>query len=166
MLPDDKTILYFTWGITIISLFFYIPKDKLHLAWVAFMFKQILTWPLGLYVADMGWIQYPIRFFENANQTSFTYEFFFIPIICAYFNIYFPEDKSPMVKSAYYILFCSVLTLSELLILHHTNLIVYIYWNAYFTWISLFITFYLTRKFCQWFFNSYNKSLNHHKNTK
>ncbi|WP_371364503.1 CBO0543 family protein [Sporomusa rhizae] len=157
LILDDTILLYFAWSITILSFFFCIPKSKLHLALLAFMFKQVLTWPLGLYVVDMGWIQYPIRFFENANQTSFTFEFFFSPIICAYFNIYFPEDKSPLVKLAYYALFCTALTLSELFILHHSNLIVYIHWNAYSTWLSLFITFYITRQFCLWFFQSYNK---------
>ena len=152
MALDGKTILYIVWTITILSLFFLIPKNKVRLALVAFLFKQVITWPTGLYVVHMGWIQYPIRFFENANQSSFTFEYFFYPVMCAYFNVYFPVGKSLSVRVAYYIFYCTILTLAELIILHNTHLIVYINWNAYATWVTLFITFYSTRQFCVWFF--------------
>lgn len=148
---DDKSILYFVWAITILSLPFCIPKRKVRLALLVFFFKQTLTWPLGLLVANMGLIQYPIRFLENASQTSFTFEYLFHPIMCAYFMVYFPSSKSLMIRASYYILFCSTLMLAELVILHSTQLIRYIHWNAYLTWISLFITTYITRKFCLWF---------------
>ena len=78
MAIDGKGLLYFFWIVTILSVFLLVPKDKVRLAWVAFLFKQFLTWPLGLIVVDMGWIQYPIRFFENASYSSFTFEYFFI----------------------------------------------------------------------------------------
>lgn len=157
MIIDDKTILYFVWIVTTISLFLFIPKSKIRLALQAFLFKQVLTWPLGLFVVEKGWIQYPIRLFSNANQASFTFEYFFYPIVCAYFNVYFPTNKNLLIRAMYYILFCSSLTLAELFILHQTRLIRYIHWNAYLTWISLFITFYITRKLCLWFFKLGNK---------
>lgn len=94
MIIDGKNLLYFVWFVTILSLFFFIPKNKIRLAWVAFLFKQVLTWPLGLFVVNMGWIQYPIRFFENANYASFTFEFFIYPVMCIYLNVYFPSEKS------------------------------------------------------------------------
>lgn len=149
---DGKSILYLIWIGTMVSLFFFIPKSKVRLALVAFLFQQALTWPLGLIVVDMGWIQYPIRFFQNANYASFTFEWFFYPVVSVYFNIYFPEGKSLLAQAAYYILVCSTLTIMELLILHYTHLIIYIYWNAYLTWITLFSTMYMNRKFCLWFF--------------
>ena len=158
MLIDGRNLLYFAWGITILSLFLFVPKNKIHLALVAFFFKQAMTWPLGLLVADMGWIQYPIRFFENANQASFTFEFFVYPVLCVYLNIYFPVKKHLLLRMAYYIVICSVVTLLELFLLHNTNLIRYIHWNGYLTWITLFITLYIDRQFCVWFFKSYNKT--------
>lgn len=151
-MADGKTILYAVWGATIVSLFIFVPKNKVRLALVAYFFQQAMTWPMGLYVSDRGWIQYPIRFFENASQASFTFEFLFYPVMCVYFNIYFPAGKTLLVRSAYYILFCSTLTMAELFILQHTNLIRYIHWNAYLTWVTLFITAYVGRKFCLWFF--------------
>lgn len=153
---DGKLILYAVWIITTLSLFLFIPKNKVRLALQTILFKQVLTWPLGLFVVEMGWIQYPIRFFPNANQASFTFEYFFYPVVCAYFNVYFPSSKNLLTRVIYYILFCSSLTLAELFILHHTQLISYIHWNAYLTWASLFITFYITRQLCLWFFKPTN----------
>lgn len=143
MMFDGKVLLYFIWFIMILSLFFFIPKGKIHLALLAFLFKQLLTWPLGLYVVNMGWIQYPVRFFENANYASFTFEYFAYPLLCTYFNIYFPVGKSLFIRVMYYTFFCTLMTLFELLVLHYTDLIRYIHWNAYLTWITLFITFFL-----------------------
>lgn len=152
---NEKYILHFVWAATLISMVFLIPRNKVREAVVAFLFKQAMTWPLGLFIADMGWIQYPIRFFENVNRGSFTFEYFFYPVICAYFMVYFPNDKRLVTRAAYYFAFSTTLTLAELVILHNTDLIIYIRWNAYATWISLFITFYITRKFCLWFFKPY-----------
>ncbi len=157
MVFDGKGLLYLAWAVPLVSLFFYIPKDKIHLALLAFLFKEFLAWPLGLYVVDIGLIQYPIRFFENASYTSFTFEFFLFPILCSYFNVYFPEDKSFFIKMMYYFLFCTGISLLELWILHNTNLIRYIHWNVYLTWISILISFYISRRFCLWFFKSYSK---------
>lgn len=150
---NDKYILYFVWIATGISIPLFIPKNKRRLAWVSFLFSQVLTWPLGLFVADMHWIQYPVRMFAEGTHGSFTYEYFFYPIMCSFFNAYFPTGERRLwMRATYYAGYCSILTLAELFLLHNTNLIRYIHWNAFFTWISLFTTFSLTRKFCLWFF--------------
>ncbi|MDR7865616.1 MAG: CBO0543 family protein [Sporomusaceae bacterium] len=154
-MSTEKLILYGVWIATVVSLFFLIPREKVRLALVAFLFKQFITWPVGLYVVDRGWIMYPVRFFENANQTSFTFEYFFFPVLCAYFNVYFPEGSKALVRAAYYMLFCSALTVAEVMLERYTDLIIYISWDWYLTWFSMFVLFYITRKFCLWFFEKY-----------
>lgn len=153
---NGDTLLYIIWVFTISSVILFIPKNRIHMAWQAFLFGQVLTWPLGLFIADLGWVQYPVNFFENATQASFTYEYLFLPVICAYFVVYFPSKRRLSTRLAYYAGFCTVLTLLELIILHYTNLIRYIHWNAFFTWITIWTILYTTRKFCVWFFRSYN----------
>ncbi len=135
----EKAILYFTWIATAISLVLLIPKDKIRLAIVAFLFKEFLTWPMGLYVA-------------NTTKASFTFEFFFYPAICAIFNTHFPEDKPAYVRAFYYILYCTVITAAESLLERYTDLIEYIHWNEAYTWITLIVTFYISRQFIRWFF--------------
>jgi hypothetical protein len=140
------------WIIAAICLFVFIPKEKVRLAWVAFLFKQFIAWPLGLLAVNIGLLEYPVRLFENVYKSSFTFEYFVYPAICALFTTYYPKGKSIWIKSGYYSLFCSGMTAVELILLHYTNLIRYIHWNAYFTWLSIFVTLYITQRFCTWFF--------------
>ena len=151
-ITTELAILYFTWIATVISLVLLIPKDKIRLATVAFLFKLFLTWPLGLIVVNEGWIEYPVNFFANATKVSFTFEYIFYPAICAIFNVHFPENRPIYVRAFYYILYCTAITAAESLLEHHTGLIRYIHWNEAFTWITLFVTFYLNRQFVRWFF--------------
>ena len=136
------------------GILFFIPKQKIRLAVVAFLFKQIITFLIGLMVVELGWLEYPIRLFPSINRASFTFEFYAFPVICALFNTRYPNNRSIPIKLSYYVLFCSVMTVVEVMIEKYTELITYVHWEWYFTWISLFITFYLSRLFCLWFFSN------------
>jgi hypothetical protein len=144
-------LLLSVYGIATILLFF-IPKSKIRLAVVAFLFKQIITFLIGLVVVEYGLIKYPVRLFPTINRTSFTYEYYVFPITCAMFNVWYPNNRSTLFQVGYYVLFSSVLTITEVFIEKYTNLIKYIHWEWYITWITLCLTFYMTRKFCIWFF--------------
>ncbi|WP_345788342.1 CBO0543 family protein [Desulfosporosinus orientis] len=61
----------------------FIPKDKIRKALIAFLFKQVITWAVGLGVVELRLIEYPVRLFPYANRTSFSFEYFIYPSICA-----------------------------------------------------------------------------------
>ncbi|WP_366414844.1 CBO0543 family protein [Paenibacillus sp. GP183] len=46
----------------IIALLIFVPKNRIREAQVVYLFKLFLTWGLGLFVVQMKWIEYPIRF--------------------------------------------------------------------------------------------------------
>lgn len=148
----EELILYLAWIITIICFWLFIPREKWRHAHVAIFFKQFITWVTGLEVVNLGLIEYPVRFFSNANGTSFTFEFLVYPVISAFFNIYYPENKSGLVKFIYYASICSVMTVLELLLENYTQLLRYIDWTGYLTWFSLFVTLYISRLYYRWFF--------------
>lgn len=153
----DKVILILVWLITI-GLLFFIPKAKRRLAIVAFLFKELITWPTGLLVVQFGLITYPVRlFFTKINETSFTYEFFVYPVMCSLFNAFYPTYRSKLYKCFYYCAYCTGLTIPEFFIERYTHLIHYIHWSWYWTWITLLLTFAITRSFCVWFFNGISK---------
>jgi hypothetical protein len=145
-------IILFQWVITTGLLIRFIDKSKIREAFVAFTCKQILTWILGLVVVEFGLIEYPVRLFANANKTSFTFEYFVYPAICAIFNVNFPEKKSKINISIYYISYCTIITILEVLVERNTRVLKYIHWSWYTTWITLFITFFITRRFYVWYF--------------
>ncbi|MFC0414545.1 CBO0543 family protein [Cytobacillus solani] len=134
------------------GILFFIPKNKIRLAIVAFLFKQIITFLICLVVVELGLLEYPIRLFSSINRTSFTYEYYAFPVTCAIFTVWYPHDRRTFIKLGYYIAFTSILTLGEVIIEKNTDLIKYIHWEWYISWITICLSFYLTRSFCVWFF--------------
>ena len=148
----DAAILAFAWLLTIGMLFIFIPRDKIREALVIFLFKQLITWIIGLLVVELGLIEYPVRSFANASWTSFDFEYFIYPAICVVFNLHYPVGKKPLKQLMHYVNYCSAITFVEVLIERYTDIIEYIHWEWYVTWITLFITFYVSRRFYLWFF--------------
>ena len=148
----DILILVAAWALTIIMLILFIPKSRIREAQLAFLFMQVITWVLGLLVVEFRLITYPVEFFKYATKSSFTFEYFIYPSICAVFNVNFPHYKSNLRKVMHYFSFCTTMTIIEIICLKYTNIIKYIHWTWYITWISLFISFYISRNYYIWFF--------------
>ena len=140
------------WIVIICLLVKLIPKNKLREASVAFLFKQAVTWILGLEVVQLRLMEYPVRLFSYANRTSFTFEYFEYPSVCAIFNVHYPTKKSLFGQFIYYFYYCTSMTIIEVFLEKYTEILKYINWTWYITWITLFITFYITRMFYVWFF--------------
>lgn len=133
-------------------LIFFIPRSKVRLAIVAFLFKQVITFLTGIVVVEIGLLAYPVREFATVIRSSFLYEYYAFPVVCALFNVWYPEKKNTFVQFNYYFWVTTVLTVIEIVIEKYTALLDYIYWEWYVTWITVCITFYWTRLFCLWFF--------------
>lgn len=149
----ENLILITTVIIIISSLFLFVPKEQVRDACLIFLFMESITWVIGLYVVQKGWIQYPVRLvFENASSTCFVFEFLVYPSICVFFNFHYPRKSTHFVKIMYYALIVSAMTAFEAFLESHTMLIKYTGWTWYWTWLALFATFYISRKFYLWFF--------------
>jgi hypothetical protein len=148
----EVTILAISWILTIVMLIVFVPKQKFREAQVIFLFKQLITWPFGLTVVQLKLIEYPVREFSYAQRASFTFEFFIYPAICVVFNMLYPEGKSKIRQFMHFFYFCTAMTVFEVLCEKYTNVINYLHWNWSITWITLFITFFITRKYYLWFF--------------
>ena len=148
----DYIIIAIECIITIGLLIRYIPRKKIREANVIFLFKVFIAMILSLTVSEFRLIEYPARLFPYANRTSFHFEFFVYPSICAIFNINFPKKKSIFNQFMYYCYYCTTLTVLEIIAEKYTNILKYIHWSWYISWITFFITFYISRKYYLWFF--------------
>lgn len=155
----DAFILVIGWIATTVGLIIFVPKDKIREAIMIFLFKQMITWVIGLAVAELKLLEYPVREFSYATRASFGFEYFIYPAISVIFNLHYPAGKKPFRQFMHYASYCSAITVLEVICERYTNIIRYIHWEWYVTWISLFITFYISRKFYLWFFK-----LNKNKN--
>jgi len=151
-MSKEAIILASVWLLTIILLIIYVPKEKIRHANIIFLFKQSITWLFGLTVVEFKLIQYPYRIFEHAHNTSFSFEFFIFPGICVLFNLYYPVKKNKLKKLIHYINYCTLITIIEIILERYTDLINYINWSWFWTWITLLVTFYASRKYYLWFF--------------
>lgn len=165
----DTIIEILIWVLTSLLLLKYVPKNRIREANSAFLFKQVMTWLVGLLVVEKGLISYPHRtFFPKANKTSFTFEYFVYPALCSLFNLYYPEKKHPIFKILYYIAHSSFITVFEVLALKFTKLIRYKKWTWYWTFITVTLTYYLSHIYHKWYFkkeehNSDSKELANNK---
>ncbi len=143
--------------ITIIVLIKFVPKNKFREAQVIFFFKQLITWIFGLTVAELKLIEYPYRQFPHATEASFGFEFFVYPAVCVIFNLHYPNGKSKARQFMHYFNFCSIITFIEVLCERYTDIIKYNHWTWYATWITLFITFFMSRQYYIWFYKLKDK---------
>ncbi|KQX48300.1 MULTISPECIES: CBO0543 family protein [unclassified Paenibacillus] len=151
-MSKDRWVLTAVWVLSF-GLIFTIPRRKIRLAVMSFLFKLMLTCPIGLIVVEYNLVAYPVVELPDVSRTSMTYEYFAYPIICMVFNCYYPSGRSRCVQFSYYIIFCMPLTITEVILEHYTNLVRYVHWSWFCTMLSLMITFLLSRMFCVWFFN-------------
>ncbi|WP_337913689.1 CBO0543 family protein [Cohnella zeiphila] len=147
----DRIILIGIWIVTSVLVIITTPRNKMREAIVIFLFKQALTWLFGFLVVQYKLLEYPVREFPYASRSSFSFEYFIYPSICIVFNLRFPENKSVVHKTLWYLFFPSWMTAAEVLLEKHTHLIRYINWHWYWSWGSLLFTFYLSRLFYLWF---------------
>lgn len=148
----ENAIELSSWVIMFILLWKLVPKSKIRQAHVAFLIMQVFTWSLGFLVVELKLIEYPIRFFDYASRTSFTYEYFVFPAICVLFNVHYPVTASLLKKGLYYLSYLVAITIIEVGIESYTQLISYLNWNWYWTFISTWLTLFLSRKYLKWFF--------------
>jgi hypothetical protein len=153
----DTIILYFVWIATAILLVLCIRRKNLLKAQLSFMFMQVPTWLFGTLVVKGRLIEYPIGFLSVVYKASFTFEYFVFPAVSAIFNVHFPRDKSWLIKTLYTLSFPSIMTIVEVLLEKHTDLIKYLNWSWYLSFITITITLLLSYWYYLWFFKKIKK---------
>lgn len=149
----EYIIIAAVWLLSFVLLGF-IPRHKRRLGLIAFFVKQWVTCVLGHLVVQLHLLAYPVREFAEINRSSLTYEFMAYPTVCALFTACYPVGKSKWIQFGYYALFCTALTVPEVLLERYTQVVRYIHWNGLWTWSTLFLTFLLTRMICVYYFQT------------
>ncbi|CAI9390599.1 CBO0543 family protein [Niallia sp. Sow4_A1] len=150
----ERWILIGIIAISILALFFLVPKNKAREAWMIFLSLQIITWPAGLLAVEWNMIDYPIQLFSFANEfnrSSFTFEFFLFPVTAIMFNLYYPKKIKKTGTFFYYFLFAGFFTCLEVIIERHTELVNYISWHGSYTLITVMVTLFLNHTYYHWF---------------
>jgi len=147
----EYMMLYIIYSCTFIAIAF-IPKDKWREASIAFLFQQCVTWFLGLIPVELHLLAYPVREFPNVNGTSFLFEFLLYPLIGVFFCIHYPHKRTKWRQFIYVSSFSTVLTLLEVIFEKYTDLITYVHWQWYVSWLTISLTLSLLWIFYKWYF--------------
>nr|WP_148930156.1 CBO0543 family protein [Paenibacillus methanolicus] len=153
----DRTILITIDFLIAVALIWLMPRDKLREATIIFLFKQSMTWSFGLLVVEWGLIEYPVREFVKANATSFSFEYFIYPALCVIFNLHYPNRAARWKKWAWILAFPTAMTMLEVVIERNTELIRFLHWNGYYSWITLLLTFLMARTYFLWLYRNSGK---------
>ncbi|MDF2988594.1 MAG: hypothetical protein K0R50_4104 [Eubacterium sp.] len=151
MYPIERIILVSAWVMSFISILF-IPRKKIPQASFIFVSTQFFTWILGLFAVEFACLDYPVRELSKANATSFSFEYFILPIITIFFILNYPYSKPLKARILYYFIFSSAFTLLEYFLERYTLVIKYNSWRWYWTWISMSLVFYFEMIIYKWFF--------------
>ncbi|WP_409348083.1 CBO0543 family protein [Paenibacillus gyeongsangnamensis] len=115
------------------------------------------SWTLGALVVQGGLIEYPIGFLKMAYRASYTFEFFVFPSVSAIFNVHFHKEKPWFIKTIYILSFPTIITIIEVMLEKYTQLIKYLNWTWYWSFISFTITLLISYGYYLWFFRKIKK---------
>ena len=151
----ERLILGGTWLTAFFSLFL-IPQAKARNASFIYLFTQLPSWLFGLIAVEAGLLDYPYRELAEANATSVTFEYLVLPLLCVFFNLYYPRRPDTVVRLGYYLAVGAAITALEYFLERFTDLIEYNTWDWYWTFLTLTLFMYLVRVVYKWFFRMHS----------
>lgn len=114
-------VLLWTSVAAILLAWWLVPRDKNRDFQIIFSFAQAYTWLALLILVEIKWIRFPVREFPHASETGFTMHFLIYPVLGALLVLFYPEQRSRILKIAYYLLGTGVVVLISVLIQRYTN---------------------------------------------
>ena len=125
---------------------------------VVFLFKSLLDFVVSSPTVEHHLLEYPIRLLPNCYDTSLLFELWVFPVLCILYN-QITRDKGIGAILGYALLFSAGITVIEYYLELHTNLIRYIQWSWQTTFISLTITFLISRGFIAFYRRACDKAM-------
>ncbi|WP_430786832.1 CBO0543 family protein [Virgibacillus flavescens] len=142
----DSTILWGSLMIGIALLFFSIKILPFAEWTIAYLLTSYLSIILGVLVVEEKMLDYPVKFLDGHFDSNLLYEYLWLPIAIIYFyrTTYYSRFSGILLQGLVY---TSVLTIIEVLIEKNTNIIEYITWTWWYTFVSVFILMVFIRMF-------------------
>lgn len=138
----------------LLSIFMFVRRKNIKRAFFAAIIAQTFTWPLGLLFVAWGKISYPVRLFPKAIDNSFLHGYVLNPVVFAIYFIHYPKQAKLILRWMYTLIISAIPVSIELAESRYTNLVKYINWNPFYDWALGLITYFIMRKYLDWFFKN------------
>jgi hypothetical protein len=144
-------------GGTVLSILVFVKKKDIRKAFLAGLAAQLVTWPIGIVLVLLGKIEYPVRLFPKAIDSSFLHGYILNPSIYAIYYIHYPKHAKLIWRWAYTLSISSIPIFIEFLENKYTNLVKHKEWSIYYSWILLLFFYFIIRKYLDWYFRNAGK---------
>lgn len=153
----DYIVICLLIGLSILSLLIFIRKRNIKSAFLAILVYQTFTWPAGLLLTYLHMLEYPVRLFPKAIDSSFLNGFIINPSIFCIYYIHYPKKSKLAWRFLYTLLILTIPITIEFLNNKYTNLVKYKSWNWYFSLPLLLATYFISTKYSDWFIKNTRK---------
>ncbi|MBD0382524.1 CBO0543 family protein [Paenibacillus sedimenti] len=153
----ERAILILIWLVAVILIPVAIPKDRTREAIVVFFANQMITWILSVLFVEMGWFENPVREFPKAAGTNFTDNYLLYPLTSTLFYLYYPREKSLLIRVLYQASYIVVACIYMQTIETYTDLLEFVHFNIFYNGIVLFLCVNAVRFYGHWFFKKHQK---------
>lgn len=148
----ERGVLVAAWLISFAIVLFLVPRNRLKEGCILFLSAQVITWPVGLLLVELGFMAHPVREFSVATRSNFTFNYLFYPIISMLANLYYPVDGSKWKQAGYQIAAVGGLSGLMQLVRIYTSLIDHVKFNWLLSFLLMLFAFNATRKYTTWYF--------------
>ncbi|WP_026568348.1 CBO0543 family protein [Bacillus sp. UNC41MFS5] len=148
----DYVIIILMWVIGIIAYIFFTPKKRYRKVLVTLLICQALLWVNSLFHVEFNLLAFPVREFPKATDLLITTEYFFYPLLSGLYIAYEPKRSSYLIRLIYLSVWSSVIAIYDQMLVNYTNLVEYVHYAWYFTWLDFFCIYAATNVIYQWFF--------------
>lgn len=141
----------------VLSILIFVSKKDIRKAFLAVLTAQLFTWPLGLLLTFLGKVEYPVRLFPKAIESSFLNDSILYPTVFAIYYIHYPKQAKLIRRWLYTLLITAIPIFIEVLESKYTNIIKYKNWNVYYNWMLGIVLYFIMRKYINWFLKNVSK---------
>ncbi|MDF2523325.1 MAG: hypothetical protein K0R31_966 [Clostridiales bacterium] len=138
-------------GSVVFSILIFVSKKNIRKALLAAIAAETVTWPVGLLLVSFGKIEYPVRLFPKAIESSFLHGYILNPSIYAIYYIHYPKQAKLIWRWVYTLLITAIPVSIEIMANKYTNLVHYKAWSGFYSWMLLIIFYFIIRKYLDWF---------------
>jgi hypothetical protein len=146
----DFFVMLLFWIILPIVLWKIVPRNRLREIIATFLFFQMLTWVVSIFLTFAGLLQSPVRLFKHATTINFTMEFLVFPFFAVLFQLKFPKKANFKRCLVHYLFWVGIILCFMFLLDKFTNIMSIKMENLIRSFFNFIIELWLCRRYVLW----------------
>ncbi|RAU91987.1 CBO0543 family protein [Paenibacillus sp. YN15] len=154
----ERGILVAFWLICFAIGMFLVPRNRLKEGCILFLSAQVITWPVGLLLVELGLITHPVREFPIATRANFTLNYLLYPMVSMAVLLYYPTFAPKWKRAVYQVVTVGGLSGLMQLVDAYTDLIHHVKFNWLLSFLIMLFALNATRTYTAWYFGGLKRN--------